>query len=276
VQTNSDDVLEATRGDVGGTAVSYTATGNDQYIIRLGQGSSLSSGINVEINGFSNGDKLVFAAEAGNTLTTLETVYQVVDDGTDVSLVANDGGTVQFITLKSLTGTRSGIYTAIDSLSELDGFIGAGSLVIDSSIATGGTAGNGTLAAPATLQSTGNDVLRANVGSVTGSAVTYNAAQGNDQYVIYTGADFAANVSISGFASGDKLWFDTTFSSLTELSKSTQYSVSDDGTDVTISANNAGTIQQITLVGVRTAVGESIDTLSELNTFLGGSSIELL
>jgi hypothetical protein len=46
--------------------------------------------------------------------------------------------------------------------------------------------------------------------------------------------------------------------------------------DVSIIANNAGTVQQITLVGVHGTSNNSIDDLSELNTLLGGSAITVI
>ena len=57
------------------------------------------------------------------------------------------------------------------------------------------------------------------------------------------------------------------------------YAVSDNLVDVTLIANVAGSIQQITLVGLtgsRAGVNGAIDTVTELSAFLGSSAISLI
>jgi hypothetical protein len=153
--------------------------------------------------------------------------------------------------------------------------------------------GNGSITSPSTNQTVGNDVLNATLGSVMGNPIAYNSA-GNDQFVISLGSANSvisgANVRISNFATGDKLVFDldgvtnlvaiaannSQFTTLNGI-----YSISDNGSDISIMANNGGTVQQITLVGLtdsRSAagVGASIDNITELNTFLGGTPITII
>ena len=89
----------------------------------------INSSANVEISGFSAGDKLVFDADVSTNLSTLNTIYSVADDLTNVSIYANNEGTVQIITLLGLTGSRVGVGGSIDNLNEFSTYFG--SSVID-------------------------------------------------------------------------------------------------------------------------------------------------
>lgn len=120
------------------------------------------------------------------------------------------------------------------------------------------------------------------MGAVTGPAVVY-IASGKDQFVIALGAGntvaLGANVSIANFGTGNKLVFKLAApTTLSGLSASGTYAISDNGTDISVIGNNAGTVQQIRLVGKtgsRSSVGGSVDNLVELNAFLGGSAVEV-
>jgi hypothetical protein len=291
VVADPTNYINANQGSVNSDPTSFNAAnGVNQYIIHLGAGNQLISGANIAITGFGSDDKLVFGATNGTSLNGLESLYGISDDGTNITIIGNDAGTVQQIKLVSPTGLpRTGAYTQIDTLTELNSFLGGGNVVVDSSYGDNSAVGNGTIATPSTKQTSGNDVLNATLGSVTGAAITYNASAGNDQYIINLGSGntivSGTNVSISGFTAGDKLVFDldgVNYSVVTTAITSQLntlngiYSISDNGVDVSIIANNAGTVQQITLVGVHGTSNNSIDDLSELNTLLGGSAITVI
>ncbi|MBZ4201566.1 MAG: hypothetical protein LAC70_00370, partial [Methylovulum sp.] len=152
-------------------------------------------------------------------------------------------------------------------------------------------AGNGSRTTPATTQTINDDVLNATTGSILDvSAIAYNAANGNDEYIITLSSgnliNTSANIEISGFSAGDKLVFDadalTSLINVTDsLNLNTFYSVADDLTNVTLygNNNNEGTVQIITLLGLtgsRTEVGGSIDSLTELTTYFGSSVIDII
>jgi hypothetical protein len=292
--TSVNDIINANQGSVGGSAVSFNAAnGNDQYILLLGAGNQLTSTSNITISGFSSNDKIIFGATTGTTLSTLQSIYSVSDNGSTVIISGNDAGTVQSVTLTGITGSRTGVGSSIDTLTELNTFFGSDVLSVDSTLGNNSVIGNGSIASPSTYQTAGNDFLNATLGSVMGNPIAYNSA-GNDQFVISLGSGNSilsgANVRISNFATGDKLVFDldgvtslvattATNSQLTTLNGI--YSISDNGSDISIIANNGGTVQQITLVGLtdsRSAagVGASIDNITELNTFLGGMPITII
>ena len=130
-QTSYDDVLNATTGSIlDVSAIAYNAAnGNDEYLLTLASGNLINSSANVEISGFSAGDKLVFDADVSTNLSTLNTIYSVADDLTNVSIYANNEGTVQIITLLGLTGSRVGVGGSIDNLNEFSTYFG--SSVID-------------------------------------------------------------------------------------------------------------------------------------------------
>lgn len=151
---------------------------------------------------------------------------------------------------------------------------------------TSSTNTNGTRTSPVTTQTSGDDVLNSNQGTILGTAVAFNAANGNDEYVVSTikptgGALPAAHVSISGFsaASGDTLVFDVANTSTGFTTVDALYAVSDNGTDISMIVNDDGNIQLITLTGqtgARTGVGGSVDSMTELSAFLGTGSIEFI
>lgn len=141
---------------------------------------------------------------------------------------------------------------------------------------------NGTRSAPATTQSSGDDILNGNQGTILGTAVSFNAANGNDEYVFsairVNDALPTANVTISGFSSGDKLVFNVTNDTSFEANDAS-YSVSDNGTDISLIVNDDGNVQLITLTGLtasRASVGGSVDSMTELATFLGTGSIAFI
>jgi hypothetical protein len=259
----------------------------------LGAGNQLTSTSNITISSFSSNDKIIFGATTGTTLSALQSIYSVSDNGSTVIITGNDAGTVQSVTLTGITGSRTGVGSSIDTLTELNTFFGSAVLSVDSSLGDNNVVGNGSITSPSTNQTVGNDVLNATLGSVMGNPIAYNSA-GNDQFVISLGSANSvisgANVRISNFATGDKLVFDldgvtnlvaiaannSQFTTLNGI-----YSISDNGSDISIMANNGGTVQQITLVGLtdsRSAagVGASIDNITELNTFLGGTPITII
>jgi hypothetical protein len=230
---------------------------------------------NAQISGFGPGDKLVFTVPANATLASLDQIYSIQDGGVlvgagNVSLYANDGsGAVQRITLVDPIGSSTGLGNSIDSVSELAAYLGPGAIELNKVLV------------PSSLQLTetaGNDLISANQGTVLSSAKSFNAANGNDTYVINGDvANATANVRITGFGLGDQLLFDVVDTS-SGLSSLNAYTVSDNLTDITVYANVSGSVQRIVLVGLtdgglfsRAALGGSVDSLEELFTFLGQS-----
>jgi hypothetical protein len=148
---------------------------------------------------------------------------------------------------------------------------------------------NGTTASPVITETSGNDIINGNQGSVMDlNPKTFDASAGADQYVfsaIRTGTPLslpAANITINHFdaATGDKLVFDvvTPASGLSEIAF---YSVSDDGLgQVELIVNDDGNVQSITLLGITGATtsspNSSINTMSELAAFLGNSAITFI
>ncbi len=136
---------------------------------------------------------------------------------------------------------------------------------------------NFTTAAPAQTETSGNDVLNANQSSVLATAVSFDASQGNDEYVLNTvpvsGSLQTANIKINGFGSGDKLVFEVSNTAQGFSEVDALYSISDDTSDIKLIANDHGSVQTITLVGLSSlshplSVGKNIDTISELNTLM--------
>jgi methionine-rich copper-binding protein CopC len=178
----------------------------------------------------------------------------------------------------TITVTPTGLRNGYDyELSIPDGFVKdtAGNPFISSTLHF--TVENGSLTSPAITETDGNDILSGNQGNVIeDTSVVYNAAEGNDIYVL--DLTTSANVSISGFGSGDTLVFNvpTIADGLTDTNAF--YGVSDDGTDIQlIAVTDEGNVQVVTFVGLSdnvnpSSVGNNIDTISELNTFL--TSIE--
>ena len=121
--------------------------------------------------------------------------------------------------------------------------------------------------------------INLNQGNVSIAAIPFDATGGDKKYVIDTVIDSVlkpANVTLTGFGTGDTLTFqvDTPTDGFTAVDA--LYGISDNGTDIKIAADEAGSVQFITLVGMtgdRSNVGGQIDTVTELSTFLGGSSI---
>lgn len=123
--TTGDDFLNATRGTITGAAVEYTLAGNDQYIFDVT--TSPLPAVNVKISSFGAGDKLVFNVATTSTgLTTVDALYAVSDNGTDVKLIANQAGNVQYITL---VGASSLASDSIDSVTELGTALGSNSIL---------------------------------------------------------------------------------------------------------------------------------------------------
>ena len=129
-QTSGNDLINCNQGTVFSPAIIFTAEGNDQYVIAtIPVGDSIISA-NILINGFGAGDTLVFDV-ATPTLTTpalfvqVDALYPVSDDGSEISLVANYGGSVQnvSITLTGISGSRACVDGSIDSVTELNTFL---------------------------------------------------------------------------------------------------------------------------------------------------------
>jgi methionine-rich copper-binding protein CopC len=141
------------------------------------------------------------------------------------------------------------------------------------------TVSNGTTANPVLVQTSGNDIIQGNQSSIIGSVISFNAAQGADQYVfsaIRTGTPAAlpsANVTITGFdaATGDRLVFDVADTANGLAAINTFYSVSDDGKGkVEIIVNDDGNIQVIELTGLSNT--QTIHNMTELSAFLGATT----
>jgi hypothetical protein len=147
--------------------------------------------------------------------------------------------------------------------------------VSDAALSASGTyslfAGAGTLANPADTATVGNDWLNCTRGSRE-APVTYNAAQGNDTFVISLNVA-PSNVIITNFAAGDVLYF----SGSLEEAKARFFRIGDDGSDIVLYANlGGGVVQQITLIGLtgsRAGVGGAIDNIDELIAFLGSAAV---
>ncbi|MCX7264059.1 MAG: hypothetical protein NT035_01375 [Burkholderiales bacterium] len=141
---------------------------------------------------------------------------------------------------------------------------------------------HGTRDNPVNTETSGDDFINGNQGSITGSLVTFTA-NGSDIYIfnaVKTTALPTANVKINSFSAstGDKLYLHVSnTANYTEVNA--RYKVSDNGTDVTLIANDEGSVQLISLIGLsgdRTSVGGAIDSITELNTFLGNNAISLI
>jgi hypothetical protein len=149
--------------------------------------------------------------------------------------------------------------------------------VSDAALSASGTyslfAGAGTLANPADTATAGNDFLNGNRGSMSGARITYNAAQGNDTFVISLNvADKTSNLDITNFGSGDVLYFLGSRAAARAL-----YEIGDDGSDIVILANVDGAVQRIALIGQtgsRAGVGGQIDNIDELITFMGSAAVQ--
>jgi methionine-rich copper-binding protein CopC len=156
--------------------------------------------------------------------------------------------------------------------------------ISDATILNFTTVTNGTTASPVTEQSTGNDIINGNQGSVMDlNPKTFDASAGADQYVfsaIRTGTPLslpAANITINHFdaATGDKLVFDvvTPASGLSDIN--TLYSVSDYGDGhVELIVNDDGNVQIIGLINLGNT--NTIKNVTDLSAFLGTNAIAFI
>jgi methionine-rich copper-binding protein CopC len=156
--------------------------------------------------------------------------------------------------------------------------------ISDATILNFTTVTNGTTASPVTEQSTGNDIINGNQGSVMDlNPKTFDASAGADQYVfsaIRTGTPLslpAAYITINHFdaATGDKLVFDvvTPASGLSDIN--TLYSVSDYGDGhVELIVNDDGNVQIIGLINLGNT--NTIKNVTDLSAFLGTNAIAFI
>jgi hypothetical protein len=125
-ETSGDDFINGNQGSITGSLVTFTANGSDIYIFNAVKANNTLPTANVKINSFSasTGDKLYFRVSNTANYNEVNTRYKVSDNGTDVSLIANDEGSVQLISLIGLSGDRTSVGGAIDSITELNTFLG--------------------------------------------------------------------------------------------------------------------------------------------------------
>jgi hypothetical protein len=143
---------------------------------------------------------------------------------------------------------------------------------------------NGTTASPVITETSGNDIINGNQGSVMDlNPKTFDASAGADQYVfsaIRTGTPLslpAAYITINHFdaATGDKLVFDvvTPASGLSDIN--TLYSVSDYGDGhVELIVNDDGNVQIIGLINLGNT--NTIKNVTDLSAFLGTNAIAFI
>jgi hypothetical protein len=261
-----NDFINGNQGTVSAPPLTFNAAeGSDQFFFNLDVANNTA---NVVINGFSANDKLIFTSEAAASLSTLGSIYSISDNLTDITLVSNRGGSVQQIKLAGLTHA-----TTINSFDALATLLGSGTIVVNAASQPGA----GTLISPAANETLGNDVINANQRSVMSAAKEFNAANGNDKYVLNTNVtENAAYIRISNFAAGDQLVFVSTTGTTNLSSVNTVYAVSDNTQDVTLTANVNGSVQSVTLVGLagsRASVGGAIDSVTELASFIGADAL---
>lgn len=266
VASPEDDFINGNQGTVTGSALTFNAAqGSDQFFFNLDIANNTA---NVVINGFGANDKLVFKSEGAASFSSLASIYSISDNLTDITLVANQGGSVQQIKLAGITHA-----TTINNFDALAALLGTGTIVVSAASVPGA----GTRAAPAANETQGNDVINANQRSVVSAPKEFNAGNGNDQYVLNTTvAENAANIRISNFGAGDQLVFVSSTGTTNLNAVNAIYSVSDNLQDVTLTANVGGSVQSVTLVGItgsRAAVGGAIDSITELASFLGAGSL---
>jgi hypothetical protein len=264
--TTESDFINGNQGTVTGSALTFNAAeGSDQFYFNLDVANNTA---NVVINGFGANDKLVFKSEAAASFSSLASIYSISDNLTDITLVANQGGSVQQIKLAGITHA-----TTINSFDALASLLGSGTIVVSAASVPGA----GTRASPTANETQGNDVINANQRSVVSAPKEFNAANGNDQYVLNTTvAENAANIRISNFGAGDQLVFVSSSGTTNLNAVNAIYSVSDNLQDVTLTANVGGSVQSVTLVGItgsRAAVYGAIDSITELASFLGAGSL---
>jgi len=140
------------------------------------------------------------------------------------------------------------------------------------------TVTNGTTASPVTTETSGNDIINGNQGSLTSGIVTFTAT-GNDTYIfntVKTGSTPSdAYVQIGGFGSGDKLIFHV--ANTLEQAINTRYSFSDDGTDTIIYANDDDGMLFITLLGIHgLTISEPINNKTDFVALFGNSAITFI
>jgi methionine-rich copper-binding protein CopC len=140
------------------------------------------------------------------------------------------------------------------------------------------TVTNGTTASPVTTETSGNDIINGNQGSLTSGIVTFTAT-GNDNYIfntVKTGSTPSdAYVQIGGFGSGDKLIFHV--ANTLEQAINTRYSFSDDGTDTIIYANDDDGMLFITLLGIHgLTISEPINNKTDFVALFGNSAITFI
>lgn len=267
VATTESDFINGNQGTVTGSALTFNAAeGSDQFYFNLDIANNTA---NVVINGFGANDKLVFKSEGAASFSSLASIYEISDNLTDITLVAIQGGSVQQIKLAGITHAT----TTINNFDALATLLGTGAIVVSAASVPGA----GTRASPTANETQGNDVINANQRSVVSAPKEFNAANGNDQYVLNTTvAENAANIRISNFGSGDQLVFVSSTGTTNLNAVNAIYSVSDNLQDVTLTAIVGGSVQSVTLVGItgsRAAVGGAIDSITELASFLGAGSL---
>jgi hypothetical protein len=266
------DAMQGSPQQANPLALEGAADGNFLYNINTDLTSYTANAL---INGFGAGDKLVFTVAPNATLASLDQLYSIQDQGVlsgagPLTLYGNSGaGAVQRIVLANLSGNGAGLGNSIDSVTELAQYLGTGAIELNKVLV------------PSLLQlneTAGNDLINANQGTVLSSAKRFNALNGNDSYVINADvAGASANIRIEGFGLGDQLLFDVN-DPARGLAALSAYTVSDNLRDITIYANEAGSVQRIVLVGLsdgaaysRAPFGGSVDSLEELFAFLGQS-----
>ena len=127
-ETSGADIINANQGDVTGTAKAFTATSSDQYVIQAALVNGALSSANITIANFSATNKLVFNVNESTThvgvtadFVIVDSLYNIADNGTDVSLFTNDGnGNVQYITLLGIS--HAGV--TIDNITQLNTVLG--------------------------------------------------------------------------------------------------------------------------------------------------------
>lgn len=125
VETSGNDLLNTNQGTVLTTAISFTAVGDDSFVIDTVKVNAVLKPTNVQISNFAAGDKLVFhVATPANGFTQVDALYGISDNAHDIRIVANDAGSIQLITLVGMTGDRASVGGSIDTVTELNTFLG--------------------------------------------------------------------------------------------------------------------------------------------------------
>lgn len=118
--------ISLNQGSVLIDSIELSASGGDKkYAIETVKENNVLPTANVKITGFGAGDKLIFhVAQPAQGFTTVDAIYTVFDNGSDVQIYANDGGNIQLIALVGMTDNRSSVGNAIDTITELNTFLG--------------------------------------------------------------------------------------------------------------------------------------------------------